>query len=421
MKFTASILAIAGSASAHMNMVFPVPYGHPNNSPLAASGADFPCKATGSESYTVTAANQWNAGETQNVTFRGSVVHGGGSCQFSLTTDLAPTKDTQWKVIHSAIGGCPSTASNGNLSPADEMNTKQLSQYPITLPADLPAGEYTFAWTWFNKVGNREMYMNCAPITVGGGSGGAGEASTKEVSSVLGSLPDMFVANVASGTCETKEGVDFQFPDPGKSVNTATSGPGFSVNIGSGFNVEAGCASVTRMGAGAGSMGSPSQATGAPSAPAASQPAATSAAPSAVPSNPGGIFAPGASSAAPQQPVASTSAVTPQQPATPTGTSPAPEQPIAPTGVAPAPVPVPSQPAGNVTPPTSGDCTPCSTDGAVVCIGSNQFGMCNFGCAVPQALAAGTVCADGKISAISRRSVRFPRAHLHRRHGSQMI
>ncbi|EHK43392.1 hypothetical protein TRIATDRAFT_85794 [Trichoderma atroviride IMI 206040] len=31
-----------------------------------------------------------------------------------------------------------------------------------TLPNDTPAGDALFAWTRFNKIGNRERYMNCA-------------------------------------------------------------------------------------------------------------------------------------------------------------------------------------------------------------------------------------------------------------------
>jgi len=31
--------------------------------------------------------------------------------------------------------------------------------YSFTIPTSLPTGTATIAWTWFNKVGNREMYM----------------------------------------------------------------------------------------------------------------------------------------------------------------------------------------------------------------------------------------------------------------------
>jgi hypothetical protein len=71
------------------------------------------------------------------------------------------------------------------------------------------------AWTWFNKVGNREMYMNCAPIKVSGGSGKGFEQ-----------LPDMAVANIAGqGSCATSETFDYTFANPGKYVTKAGKGP----------------------------------------------------------------------------------------------------------------------------------------------------------------------------------------------------
>lgn len=29
----------------------------------------------------------------------------------------------------------------------------------FTLPAEAPSGQALFAWNWFNRVGNREMYQ----------------------------------------------------------------------------------------------------------------------------------------------------------------------------------------------------------------------------------------------------------------------
>ncbi|KAK3700962.1 hypothetical protein LTR37_015668 [Vermiconidia calcicola] len=39
----------------------------------------------------------------------------------------------------------------------------------------------------------------------------------------------------------------------------------------------------------------------------------------------------------------------------------------------------------------------CSTNGALVCKGSTQFGICNWGHVAFQPVAAGTECVDGKI------------------------
>ena len=49
---------------------------------------------------------------------------------------------------------------------------------------------------------------------------------------------------------------------------------------------------------------------------------------------------------------------------------------------------------GTVT--AKGDAT-CEPDGALVCNGPAEFGICNFGRVVWQAVAPGTVCVDGVI------------------------
>ncbi|KAI9163609.1 hypothetical protein HJFPF1_05227 [Paramyrothecium foliicola] len=196
---------LASMASAHILMTNPVPYTPigVTNGPLAADGSDFPCKTGGS--YTGVNANVYEAGSTQKLEFKGTAVHGGGSCQVSVTTDLNPTKDSVWKVIKSIEGGCPAKDTPLNL-PGDSAEAPVPFSYDFTVP-DIAAGTYTLAWTWFNKIGNREMYMNCAPLEVTGGTG----------STSLDSLPDILVANVGNG-CSTTEGTDIQFPNPGSDV-----------------------------------------------------------------------------------------------------------------------------------------------------------------------------------------------------------
>ncbi|SPQ21760.1 225d92f2-6c63-44a2-8324-872d6c54f823 [Thermothielavioides terrestris] len=84
--------------------------------------------------------------------------------------------------------------------------------YNLTIPRDVPAGNATLAWPWVNKVGNRELYMNCAPVGIPGDGGSK---------AALDALPDMFIANMAPrADCKTTEGVDVQYPNPGKSVDT---------------------------------------------------------------------------------------------------------------------------------------------------------------------------------------------------------
>lgn len=393
---TSLFLALASSATAHMRLKYPVPYGFStlNSSPLAP--ADFPCKQrTGV--YDVTSMNQWNAGETQTVSFLGSAVHGGGSCQFSITTDTEPTEQSQWKVIQSVVGGCPSNAT-GNLPDAPDGD--KAATFPVTMPSSVPDGQYTFAWTWLNKVGNREFYMNCAPIQVGSG---AGTASTASAASALSSLPDMFVANLPDTSCSTAENEDFNYPDAGSNIvegNGAALGDSLK---------GAGCAVMTKLGAGNGQIGTPTEVPSVSQPVSSQKPAATSAAYSAAPvasaapiaSAPPGVFAPGA--------------------------SPAPTQPTTTAAAKPTAVPAYSsaaaaQPTGSTpSTPASSDCTPCTNDGAVVCIGSKQFGLCNRGCAVAQDLALGMVCTNGAVVGATKRSFNFPRAHLHRRHGAARL
>jgi hypothetical protein len=381
-----ALLAFAAVGSSHLIMEFPVPFAWQDEAtkqaPLAMG--DFPCKQSAG-AYKVTTMNTWNAGETQSVKIIGGATHGGGSCQFSITTDTKPTKDSQWKVIHSMIGGCPGGPSDNNLS--NNPTDASIPGIPVTMPEDVPSGQYTFAWSWVNKIGNREFYMNCAPIQVGSGSGPS--TASADVASALGQLPDMFTINLGPG-CSTAEGQDFSYPNPGKSTVTSPGAQTGSSTTGSN------CAAMEKLGAGKGSLGAPSQgeSPSAPSQPAGSdQPAPPSQAPSSTakpaPTNgPGGIFAPGASSAPAAQPTA-------QPPAS---------QP---------PTAQPSTAPSNGTPAQgAGDCVPCSNDGAVVCIGSSQFGLCNRGCAVPQALAAGMACVNGAINAAAKRHIHVPRAHL---------
>jgi hypothetical protein len=177
------IVAFVSSGIAHMILARPKPFGTLtlNNSPLDETGADFPCKQRNGV-YDVTEMNFWKAGERQSVSFEGTTVHGGGSCQFSVTTDPQPTKLSRWKVIHSIVGGCPASAA-GNLEPGQRADT-----FNLLVPEGMPSGKYTFAWTWFNRRGGRrEMYMNCAPISVSG----MGENAT-----FLESLPDTVASTI---------------------------------------------------------------------------------------------------------------------------------------------------------------------------------------------------------------------------------
>lgn len=410
----ASALSLLSGVHAHMVITSPVPFDQTalNNSPLNADGSDFPCKVGGGSGYTysVTKMNEVEVGQAQNISFMGSATHGGGSCQISVTLDKNPDKNSQWKVVHSIIGGCPANIA-GNV-PADSASYTgpPLASFQWTLPKGMPNGQYTMAWTWLNKIGNREFYMNCAPIQVTGGGSS---------NDVFDKLPNMFVANIPPTECSTPESVNFLYPDPGDSVETAQSS-----DIASTFAVSAGCASVTNLGAGAGKAGTPAQATGSASGGSDSGSSSadggmigsspTTAAPSpsgSADGNTGGVFAPGASSASQATTMATSVA------SVPAATS-------APAAAAPS-TPAASAPASGSSGSAASGSVACTAEG-FYCIDSTTFGMCAQGSAVPQQVPAGTSCtATGLNFAVKQvipgtekrdhvhRSYR-PHAHMHR-------
>lgn len=365
----AAMLAVAPlSAHAHMIMANPVPFNSPNNSPLAPDGSDFPCKGPPSGSAQV---NEWKAGSQQSLSFTGTAVHGGGSCQISVTNDKNPTKDSKWKVIHSIEGGCPA-AVEGNL---DEKGPSSQGTFPFTVPQDLPNGDLTVAWTWFNKVGNREMYMNCGAVSVTGG---------KDDASGLDALPDMAVANVnVPGSCgTTKEGNDYTFEKAGDAVTKAGKGPFVYLCSGSASQPGAG------GGSGGGDSGSGSGAgNGAP----VSQPPPAAPAP-AVPSTLRTVVT--VTAPMPPYPTNNGSA-TPAPSGTGAGTPPVPK----PTAAQPTAAPVSPQPPAAPAPGPAAGGSSCASDGQIICSPDGTlFGICNFGKAVMMPVAGGTKCVNGAIA-----------------------
>lgn len=361
-------LWLLARCAAHMMLEQPTPYGLDtlNNSPLEPSGQDFPCKSRPGV-YDLTTMNHWTAGKAQSVRFKGSAVHGGGSCQFSLTTDAQPSKSSRWKVIDSRVGGCPAGAS-GNLHGGSEVEVAD--NFEVVLPLQIPDGVYTFAWTWFNRIGNREMYMNCAPITVNGG----GDDTT-----FLDALPDMFVANLPGTDCTTPANFDFVFPHPGDSVVTAKNAKITPSSEGGG------CTPVT-----------PLEATGMPTQSSQglmhSQSSLAFAQPAALDTGRADAES-GAQLAATFTRIAAA--------------GPTPD--VQSTLVVANNLLVASSTGSDVASSTSNDtpsaasastspaCIPCSVEGSVVCIDDTDFGLCNQYCAVSQRLAAGTFCLNGSI------------------------
>ena len=91
----------------------------------------------------------FKAGQIVNVQFEGSARHNGGICQFSLSYD----NDQTFFVIETIEGACPDGNNNINYNEIDKY------EWPVLLPNNLPSCDRcTFAWSWINAVGNRELY-----------------------------------------------------------------------------------------------------------------------------------------------------------------------------------------------------------------------------------------------------------------------
>ncbi|RYP65591.1 hypothetical protein DL771_008245 [Monosporascus sp. 5C6A] len=240
MRFSSSpaITALAAASvvsRAHVVLENPRPfkfldYGATN--PIEPDGSNFPCKKLAGQTLVADGDRTVMAvGEPQRLSFNGTAVHGGGSCQLSLTRDLQPTPESSWMVIHSIEGGCPARNQRGNL------DGPNVDVYGFAIPDAVAPGDYTFAWTWLNRIGGQpEFYMNCAPITVvapaanpeksGKRTGIAGRRATALVSKRADTpdFPELFMANMGtlSGGCTTGEALTQQrsirFPNPGASV-----------------------------------------------------------------------------------------------------------------------------------------------------------------------------------------------------------
>ena len=134
-----AILLFISSISCHMEMKLPSPRktlptggtDYDMSSPLGAQ-KPFPCGGKTSLSSITT----WNAGETVTINIEGGAPHGGGHCQFAIS----PRSDQKrWIVLADNLGRCPLD-----------------KNYSFKLPGEVPSGDYVFAWTWINAVGNRE-------------------------------------------------------------------------------------------------------------------------------------------------------------------------------------------------------------------------------------------------------------------------
>lgn len=405
--YLAAAASLFASANGHFFISQPPPVpGSAPKDPLDPSGSNFPCHGADLSAGTST---PMAAGSQQPLKFElgggaNTAVHGGGSCQISLTyeTDATKQKDpNNWKVIHSFVGGCPTNAA-GNLVKAvacpDSSPGCVNQDFTFQIPSEVQNGNAILAWTWFNNIGNREMYMNCAKVSISGGSG------------KMSSLPAMAVANLASvNQCKTTEQFNTQFPNPGSYVTTAS-----TLNYPTKLMQSCGSGS----GSGSGSTGGSSGSTGSPAAAPVVAPSPSAAVSGSGTSNantgtnPGGVFAPGAASSAPN---AVASAVAPTVPKLPTTFLTAP----VPAATAASPNPASSVSSGASTGQCGNGQIACSASG-FYCVNASTFGMCAWGCATPMKVSAGTSCSNGAIVATSQRLVKRRPGHLHARAHSNL-
>ncbi|KAK4455128.1 hypothetical protein QBC34DRAFT_490228 [Podospora aff. communis PSN243] len=405
----ASLLAGSQLAAAHMEMSFPPPFRSKSNphttnidysmtAPLNADGSNYPCKGYHSDLGTAAGAPTavFAPGGTYNFTIVGGAAHGGGSCQVSLSYDGGMT----FTVIESIIGGCPLSAN-----------------WDFTIPSDAQPGTAIFAWTWFNQIGNREMYMNCAPVTIGGGS------AKREISpraAAFSARPQIFQANIGNG-CSTLESSAVTFPNPGPDVK----------DNGGAQQPPTGNCGAAAPGGGSGSPGggsggvpdTPTTTAAAPTVPATTAPAPPTVEPpkptnpgipprptSQPTTRPGSQFSSGVfltiSDATTFETTTRTASVAP--PAATTTSVKAP----ATTTVAPVPTTSPGSGSGSgpSTPSTGANSGPCTTEGAWNCIDGTSFQRCASGQWSPVIpMAPGTTCTPGTDDSLimsGRRSVR---------------
>ncbi|KAF9882633.1 hypothetical protein FE257_005820 [Aspergillus nanangensis] len=169
-------------------------------SPLSSISLDFPYKSYGRDLFV--AVTNYTAGQKYPLTLAGTATHGGNSCQVSLSYDYGES----FRVIKSIVGRCPESL-----------------QYTFHIPKDAPHGPALLAWTWFNKIGNREMYMNYAQVSIQGPP-----ANAKPGTSVR-------QRSAGQGQCSTIEGEEVNFPMPGDNVDGSVQGVGYQCNAPAAF------------------------------------------------------------------------------------------------------------------------------------------------------------------------------------------
>lgn len=150
------LVTLLVSINAHISMSYPISrrnqlskfYRDSNNvdydirTPLYAkpNNFTFPCKG-----FPVGPSTTTYNDKIISVTLEGTAVHGGGHCQFGISYD-----NYNFLVLKTVLNSCL----------LDTMT------YTFNLPDNAPGGDLIVFWTWINRIGNREYYMECADVTV---------------------------------------------------------------------------------------------------------------------------------------------------------------------------------------------------------------------------------------------------------------
>ncbi|KAI0433647.1 hypothetical protein F5Y09DRAFT_338463 [Xylaria sp. FL1042] len=413
----AAVTAFAACVNGHIIMKSPAPFGSVGSTKLITSSpltsANYPCQVGSNPAafYSKDGLdNKMEIGKTQTISFEGSAVHGGGSCQLALTKDPQPSASTSWEVILSIEGGCPSKTGNG------------VDEYDFTIPDSIAAGDYVFAWTWISALsGTQEYYMNCAPVTITGGNSKRDESyynETMELFSRDNALPELMVANLAEiNDCKSQLSSDPVYPNPGPNVIKPGSNNKFAPISGTNC-VPKGAKDVVIPGSGS----SPSSSSSSGSA--TSSAAATSAASSAISSNTSGFITVTIATSSIQATTSSaaasssSSAVVSSSSAAASSSSAA-QTPITSPSASPASSAPASGPSGS--PSGSGSSVQgltgaCTTEGMFNCIGGTFYQQCASGSwSTVMSMPATTKCAPGQTMTLWARDLKEDTPLMRRR------
>jgi len=172
--------------------------------PLNTPGYKFPCKG-----FPKGPSTKVIQGKTIQITLEGTAIHGGGHCQFGITYD-----DINFLVLKTVMMDC---LLNG-------------MSYTFDVPDNTPSGELTVFWSWVNKIGNREYYMECADISIKTNNEKInGELSGKELLVVnlpgYPSIPEFAQSDAYNGADLFNQRKDFSI------IPVSTSNPSVSVPV----------------------------------------------------------------------------------------------------------------------------------------------------------------------------------------------